>query len=111
VAGKTELELAHLCGESFATALPTAPLGRWIGPVPSKHGEHLLRVVQREPARMPPFEEVEKQVRADWLTQETRGFRTAAGTLLPRYQVAIPADRRAQLGDSPALAPFLQGRR
>src|SRR5262245_47692554 len=55
VAGKSDLELAHLCGEAFAGALPTAPIGRWTGPVSSNHGEHLVRVVQREPARMPPF--------------------------------------------------------
>jgi hypothetical protein len=108
---KSELELAHLFGEGFAQGAVAARPGRWEGPFASKHGQHLIRVVQRDPARMPPFAEVEKQVRADWLTQETRGLRAAAETLRPLYQVALPADRRAELAQSPALARFLQGGR
>ena len=84
---RSQLELAHLLGEGFATAVFAAPIGRWHGPVPSRQGVHLVRVIERAPERLPPFDEVEKQVRADWLTQETRGLRTAALTLLPRYEI------------------------
>jgi peptidyl-prolyl cis-trans isomerase C len=105
---RSQLELAHLMGEGFAAAVFAAPAGRWHGPVTSKHGVHLVRVVEREPERMPPFEEVEKQVRADWLTQETRGLRAAALTLLPRYRISLPQDLRRTLEGAPALAPFLE---
>jgi hypothetical protein len=105
---KSELELAHLLGDAFAAGVMTAPIGRWQGPLPSKHGVHLVRVTDRRAERMPPFEEVEKQVRADWLTQETRGLRAAALTLLPRYEISLPAELRSQLHAAPALRPFLE---
>ena len=95
-------------GEGFATVVFTAPLGRWHGPVPSRHGVHLVRVSAREPERLPPFDEVEKQVRADWLTQETRGLRAAALSVLPRYQLSLPPELRQTLAGAPALAPFLE---
>jgi peptidyl-prolyl cis-trans isomerase C len=104
---RSQLELAHLLGESFAAAVFTAPIGRWHGPVQSRHGVLLVRVIEREPERLPAFDEVEKQVRADWLTQETRGLRAAALSLLPRYQIALPPELRQALAAAPALAPFL----
>jgi hypothetical protein len=105
---RSQLELAHLLGEGFATAVFAAPIGRWHGPVPSRQGVHLVRVIERVPERLPPFDEVEKQVRADWLTQETRGLRAAALTLLPRYEISLPPEMRQTLAAAPALAPFLE---
>ena len=105
---RSQLELAHLLGEGFATAVFAAPVGRWHGPVPSRQGVHLVRVIERAPERLPPFDEVEKQVRADWLTQETRGLRAAALTVLPRYEISLPPEMRQTLATAPALAPFLE---
>jgi peptidyl-prolyl cis-trans isomerase C len=113
LSGRSEMQLAHLFGAEFAAAVMAAPLARWHGPVRSTYGFHLVRVSRREQARMPPFAEVEKHVRADWLTTETRGVRAAARNLSPRYRVeltGLPEATRARLAGSPALAPFL-GRR
>jgi hypothetical protein len=106
-ADKTELELAHLLGEGFARAVMDAPAGKWFGPVASTYGSHLVRVTRRTPERLPPFDESEPRVRADWLTVETRGQRAAAEALLPRYDVELPPDLRRQLEGAPALAPYL----
>jgi hypothetical protein len=105
---RSRLELAHLLGDQFAAAVFAAPVGRWHGPVPSKHGAHLVRVTERTAERLPAFEEVDKQVRADWLTEETRGVRAAALSLLPRYEIAMPAELRQTLAAAPAAAPFLE---
>jgi hypothetical protein len=104
---QTELELAHLLGETFARAVIDAPEGRWQGPVTSTYGAHLVRVTRRTPERLPPFDEIEARVRADWLTVETRGQRAAAATLLPRYELVLPDDLRRQIEAAPALAPYL----
>jgi peptidyl-prolyl cis-trans isomerase C len=104
---RSELQLAHLFGPGFAAAVMAAPLGRWHGPVSSSYGTHLIRVARREPERLPPFEEIEKHVRADWLTAENRGLRAAAHNLLPRYRVELPPGLAARLAGAPALAPFL----
>jgi hypothetical protein len=105
---KTEVELAHLYGDAFARAVMAAPLGRWQGPIGSRYGVHLVRAVERRAERLPPFEEVEKLVRADWLTIENRGRRAAAETLLPTYEIVLPPDLRAQLASTPGLAPILR---
>ena len=111
VAGRDEATIAARAGapagREFAATVFAAPVGRWHGPVQSRHGVHLVRVIEREPERLPPFDEVEKQVRADWLTQETRGLRAAALSLLPRYQISLPPELRQTLAAAPALAPFL----
>jgi hypothetical protein len=104
---KTELELSHLLGETFSRAVMAAPVGRWQGPVTSRYGAHLVRVTQRAPERLPPFQEIETRVRADWLTVETRGQRAAAATLLPRYQILLPDELRQKVAAAPALAPYL----
>ena len=104
---RTDTQVAHLYGEAFARALFAAPLATWSGPIVSQFGTHLVRVSQREPERVPPFEEVRKHVRADWLTTETRGIRAAALQLLPRYQIEMDAAARRALEGAPALAPFL----
>ena len=105
---KTEVELAHLYGDGFSRAVVASPLGRWQGPIGSRYGVHLVRAVERRAERLPPFEEVEKLVRADWLTVENRGRRAAAETLLPTYEIVLPPDLRAQLASTPGLAPILR---
>jgi peptidyl-prolyl cis-trans isomerase C len=102
---QTELELAHLLGETFSRAVMAAPLGRWQGPVTSRYGAHLVRVTRRTPERLPAFDEIEARVRADWLTVEVRGQRGAAATLLPRYEIVLPDELRQQVAAAPALAP------
>jgi hypothetical protein len=105
---KTQVELAHLYGDAFAHGVLTAPIGRWQGPLQSRYGVHLIRAIERRPERLPPFEEVEKVVRADWLTVETRGQRAAAETLLPTYEIVLPPDLRGQVASTPGLAPILR---
>jgi peptidyl-prolyl cis-trans isomerase C len=104
---KTDVQVAHLYGQEFVTALLAAPLRTWQGPVTSNFGQHLVFVIDRLPARQPPFAEVEKAVRADWLTVNTRGVKPAAEALLPRYRVVLQGEA-AQLAAAPAVAPLLQ---
>jgi peptidyl-prolyl cis-trans isomerase C len=108
---RTDTQVAHLFGPGFARALAEAPVGAWSGPVASNFGAHLVRVTRRESERVPPFEEVRKHVRADWLTSETRGTRAAAESLLPRYRIELEPGARQALGDAPVLAPLLSGGR
>jgi peptidyl-prolyl cis-trans isomerase C len=51
-----------MLGAGFAEALAAAPLGRWSGPVPSAFGWHLVRVVERRPARPARLDEVRPAV-------------------------------------------------
>jgi hypothetical protein len=105
---KSDLELGHLYGDRFVRALAEARPWVWTDPISAANGILLVRVVARRDERMPEFEEVEKLVRADWLTVETRGQRAAAESLLPRYQIVLPAEVRQEVAGAPALAPILK---
>jgi peptidyl-prolyl cis-trans isomerase C len=104
---KTDLELSQLMGGQFVRALADAPVGHWYGPVRSRHGVHLVRVLGRSPVGVPPFEEVEDRVRADWMAQDIRGAGAAAESLVSHYDIALPADVRPAIETAPGLAPFL----
>ena len=104
---KTDFDLSQIMGGQFVRALADAPVGHWYGPVRSRHGVHLIRVLGRAPAGVPPFEEVEDRVRADWMAQDIRGAGAAAESLVSRYDIALPADVRPEIETAPGLAPFL----
>lgn len=83
-------EVVALFGDSFASALERAPLGRWQGPIQSGYGPHLVRVGARTPAGVPPLSEIRDAVRREWMNaarQETRA-KLHAG-LLARYSVTV----------------------
>ncbi|CAN7404621.1 peptidyl-prolyl cis-trans isomerase [Phenylobacterium sp. LjRoot219] len=59
-------QVARLFGDSeFSRRLFEAPAGRWVGPLRSAYGWHLVRVQAAEPARQLPLETVRDRVRAD----------------------------------------------
>ncbi len=59
--------LRGLFGQGFVSALWSAPIGEWTGPVQSSQGWHFLRVGERLPAQRLPFAEVRRQVESDYL--------------------------------------------
>jgi peptidyl-prolyl cis-trans isomerase C len=72
-AGLSKREIGDLFGRDFAAALTTlTPSSQWQGPVRSAYGWHLLRITQRDPARLRPFDEVADQVAADLRQQQRR---------------------------------------
>jgi hypothetical protein len=65
----SEAELAARLGPDFAAAALAAPATRWVGPVPSPYGYHLLRVRERTPARRSAFETVRSELREAFLAE------------------------------------------
>jgi hypothetical protein len=45
---------------------------RWLGPLASSYGQHLIWVKQVEPAQQKPFEQVRKQILAQWRREQER---------------------------------------
>ena len=102
-------ELAKLFGPRFAEALLRQPPGAWQGPIESGYGWHLVWVDSIAPRRVPAFEEVEGEVRAEWLADqrgETR--RLAYEAMRSRYEVVLPAsaERAVSAAGSPAPRPI-----
>lgn len=90
VVGQTPAQLEKLFGAGFAAALGEAPVGRWVGPLPSAYGVHLVWIEERTPGEAPPFEAVRSRVLERWRDGERR--RRVAGLLRElktRYPVHV----------------------
>ncbi|HEX7080673.1 MAG TPA: peptidylprolyl isomerase [Gammaproteobacteria bacterium] len=79
-----------LFGEEMTNALFTMTPGGWTGPYRSDFGLHLVRLVERLPARLPPFEEAREQVREIYAA-EKRAARNEQeyARMRARYDVVI----------------------
>lgn len=74
---------------------PATPLHEWIGPFASDHGEHLLYVTARTPARLAPLGEIESLVRADLLEERRQqAIDASIDAIVRRYRVVEGADGR-----------------
>ena len=62
-------------GEGFFELLVDLPSGVWTGPVASAYGVHLVRILDRLPARAPPLEAVRDAVLRDWRAAKAREIR------------------------------------
>lgn len=58
-------------GAAFAAQVEHEPTLRWLGPVESAFGTHLVWLHERIESRIPSFDEVRNRVLEDWLRQET----------------------------------------
>jgi hypothetical protein len=85
-------------GSAFAGALMRQPAQKWIGPVHSAFGTHMVYVTGRLPARMPALDEVREKVESEW-RRERRAAASEAmyRRLLARYTVSVaPASTAAK---------------
>jgi peptidyl-prolyl cis-trans isomerase C len=84
-------DMAKLFGLEFARALVNLKSGSWQGPVESGYGWHLVYVDSLAPGRVPPFEEIEPDIKSDWIeVQRTQAKIKAYETMRERYQVVLP---------------------
>jgi peptidyl-prolyl cis-trans isomerase C len=63
--------LRGLFGQPFLDAIGTAPVGKWIGPIRSVRGWHVVQVSDRGDARMLPYPEARGQVLQDYNAKQT----------------------------------------
>ena len=57
-------------GEGFFSQIIDLPLNVWSGPVVSSYGTHLVRVVDLQPAILPPLDEIRDAVIRDWKAEK-----------------------------------------
>lgn len=65
-------EVRRTFGDRFAQSLDELATGRWLGPVVSGYGLHLVYVDDRQDARLPEFGEVRAAVERDFMADRTR---------------------------------------
>ena len=88
---KVALDLvARDFGSRFAEALGTAPVGKWAGPYTSGFGSHLVRVIARTPAALPPLDAVRAQVAREWENdRRTSALEARWVELRKKYEVVV----------------------
>lgn len=70
--GATPTRIAARLGPDFAEAIAHGQADRWLGPIESAFGPHLVWIERRIESRIPAFEEIRTRVLDDWLEQRTR---------------------------------------
>jgi peptidyl-prolyl cis-trans isomerase C len=84
-------DLAKLFGLNFAQDIAGLKPGAWQGPIQSGYGWHLIFIDTLAPGRVPAFEEIEPEIRAEWIEdQRLQAKRKAYETMRARYQVVLP---------------------
>jgi hypothetical protein len=79
-------------GDGFARQVGTAPVGRWVGPLPSGIGVHLVRVSARATPQLPPLDRVRSAVAREWESdQRTRSRDVDYRKLRSEYKVVVEA--------------------
>jgi hypothetical protein len=95
-------QVANVFGAKFTRALFQLDLGSWQGPIESGFGWHLIWVESMTPARVPAFEEVEPEVRSEWVAEQHAEFRRQAfEAMKARYEIilsGVPAKAAAGNG-------------
>lgn len=88
---RTPDHIAKEFGPPFARALFQLTTGAWSGPIESGYGWHLIFVESLEPERIPVYEEVEGDVRTQWIAdQSERAKRKAYDAMRAKYIVVMP---------------------
>jgi hypothetical protein len=89
---KSKADVSSVFGSAFAERLVSIEAGTWSGPVSSDFGFHLVRVHDREPARVPLLREVYGKVKQAWISErETAAKREAYDRLMDKYEVVVQA--------------------
>jgi parvulin-like peptidyl-prolyl isomerase len=82
-------------GPKFALAVAKLAPGSWQGPIESGFGWHLVFVDTVIPGRVPAFEEVEPDVKTEWLAeQKALAWQKAYKEMRAKYTVLLPAATR-----------------
>jgi hypothetical protein len=107
-------DLARVYGDGFATAVAAIePSSRYSAPIASTFGWHRVRVVEREPGRIPDFDEVKAEIALDyeyarrerivgaWLKKVAGDYRIVVDgrdvkDFVPTRRIALPADPSAE---------------
>jgi hypothetical protein len=84
-------DLAKLFGLNFAQDIAGLKLGAWQGPIESGYGWHLVFIDSFVPGRVPAFDEIEPEIKAEWIEdQRIEAKRKAYETMRARYHVVLP---------------------
>ena len=94
---RTPEHIARELGPGFARSVfALKPAAAWQGPFESGYGWHLVWLDSLEPGRVPALEEVEPEVKAAWIDEQSaEARRKAYAAMRARYEVVLPEPPQA----------------
>jgi len=97
-------EIASVFGDEFARRIAQLERGRWVGPIQSSYGWHLVYVSERTEGRPKLLSEVRDAVQREWLAARRKEIAdTTYSKLREKYAIVVEglppqADARSQSG-------------
>ncbi len=89
--GLADFEVSRLFGREFTDAIFDLPVGKWLGPVHSGLGFHLVRIDSRTTAQQPELNTVWEKVRSEWMAEQRRNMNKALyNSLRQKYHIILP---------------------
>lgn len=80
-------------GEEFGKSLVAAPVGKWLGPVESGFGVHLLRITERKDGYLPKLDEARKAVTREWENDRRKAtLESNYARIKKQYDIVIETD-------------------
>jgi len=93
----TQAELARLFGKEFADVIVKQPTGRWVGPIASGYGAHLVRVESVTPGGTPALEEVRPALEREWANAKRKELSQAFyAKLRAKYAIKVKMPEAAK---------------
>ena len=89
----TPRDVGNVFGEAFAAEVEDAPVERWIGPIESPFGAHIVRLSARVAGRLPPLADIRNVVLREWqATQQDEANEAFYRGLRRKYDVRIEGE-------------------
>lgn len=87
---RNEMEIAAIFGRGFSTHLYSFVQGKWVGPIRSSFGFHLIRLERILPTEITPLAYIESKVFADYLQYRREAeMEEYFQDLLGKYEIVI----------------------
>ena len=94
----SEEQLARTFGSGFRDGVMPLVVGHWEGPVESEFGLHLVKIIDREEARIPQWTEVRERITSDMRYEGRAAAEDQLyAEILPRHRVVISEGLAAML--------------
>jgi PPIC-type PPIASE domain len=102
-------DVTAMFGSDFAAALPQQPVGRWVGPIKSGYGFHLVLVRAVTPGKAPELADIRDQVLREFQSdRRVEANQQAYEKMRAKYAISVqlpPAPVPGPAGKAVAAAP------
>ncbi len=93
-------EVRRIFGTAFADALFQQPVGRWVGPIDSGYGTHLVRLESMTPGGVARLEDVRPLVEREWANARRKELGEAFyEQLRSKYRVTVKMPESFRVND------------